>query len=70
MNDYRKVCRCCGRAHSLADATAKSVHVGIQRYDYIALFMWNCSCGSTLATELPNPLIRSVTPAPMELVLQ
>jgi hypothetical protein len=51
-------CRCCGRTNSLVDA--HRAYVGIQRYDYIALLLWNCECTSTLALELPNPTIKPV----------
>jgi hypothetical protein len=51
-----KRCRCCGAEHTLA--TVHRLFLGWQRFDHVALLLFNCYCGSTLAIELPNPRIR------------
>lgn len=57
-----KLCRCCGRTHTLVDV--HRLFIGWQRYDDVSLALFNCTCDSTLAVEVPNPRIRFASEAP------
>ncbi len=60
-----KLCNCCGRVHTLADMM-RSVW-GFQRFngfpELATLALFDCSCESTLAIELPNPTWKETTHA-------